>query len=90
MTKGARIPSMDSAAPTTGPMTLPMRNAVPYTAEARPRISGGAIRTMSPIAETVNIVDPTPARPRSSRMCQYSWAPATSAVVTATVSRPVR
>ena len=42
------------------------------------------------IAETVNIVEPMPPRPRKRRMCQYSWAIETAPVVTATVDRPVR
>nr|VDG61659.1 Uncharacterised protein [Streptococcus thermophilus] len=44
---------------------------------------------MSACAEIVNIVDPSPARNRSTSMCQYSCATATSAVVTATMRRPV-
>ena len=54
----------------TGPMTPPMRKALPYIDETRPRMLGGASRTSSAIAETVNIVEPMPPSERKMSSCQ--------------------
>ena len=90
MKNGQRNPRNASIAPTSGPTTLPKRNAVEYVAEARPRMLGGARRTISPIADTVNMVDPMPAAARSPKTCQKFCASDTSPVVTPTVNKPMR
>jgi hypothetical protein len=43
---------------------------------------------MSAIADTVNIVEPMPPRPRNSSSCQYVCAAATAYVEAATMRRP--
>jgi len=68
---------------------LPDRKAAPYRADTRPRISTGATRTIRPIAEIVNMVDPMPPRPRTTSNCSYDWANAQAAVEPATISSPV-
>ena len=59
-----------SALPRTGPPIVPIRKLVAYSPETRPRFSGGEIRISRPSAETVNMVDPMPPRPRNTSNCQ--------------------
>src|SRR5699024_4316571 len=68
-TNGTRSPNSASSPPSTGPSIPPSRNAVAYADVHRPRIEGGPSRTTKDIAETVNIVEPTPPSPRTTR----SW-----------------
>ena len=48
----------------------PIRNELAYADDTRPRIVGGARRTSSAIAETVNIVEPMPPSPRKTSSCE--------------------
>ncbi len=68
-TNGARMEIPVTAPPMAGPVTPPNRNPAWNAPEARPRCSGPAVRSSSAIAETVNIEDPIPPTPRSTR----SW-----------------
>ena len=53
-------------------------------------MSGGAVRTIRPIAEIVNIVDPMPPRPRTISSIGNDVAAAQAAVDRATITRPAR
>ena len=68
----------------------PTRNALAYAEETRPRMCGGARRTSSAIAETVNIVEPMPPSPRSTSSWAYDCANAVASEEAATTSRPTR
>ena len=64
------MPNPASSPPITGPRIPPIRNVEAYMPEIRPRESGGARRTIRPMAEMVNMVEPSPPRPRKSSSCQ--------------------
>lgn len=55
----------------SGPTIVPIIKAPAYILLTLPRISAGANLAISPIAETVNMVEPIPPKARNTKSCSY-------------------
>ena len=88
-TNGARMEMPVTAPPIAGPVTPPKRKPAWNAPDARPRCSGPAVRSSSAIADTVNIADPIPPTPRSTRSWLKVWASAVSSEDPATTQMPI-